>query len=73
MQGIPDQNHGQLKLSGMGGGCFYSVTPGTKVETIISVPGKIVQIPVGVPVAQCISSTLEEEELKSNATTSFVA
>ena len=73
MQGITDQNHCQFKLSGMGGGCFYSVTPGKKVETIISVPKKTVQIPVEVPVAQSISSTLEEEELKSNDTPSVVA
>ena len=42
-------------------------------ETISPVPKKIVQIPVEVPVEQSISSILEEEELKSNDTTSVVA
>ena len=77
MQGIPDQNHCQLKLSGMGWVFLprhsnVSLKNGKKVETISPVPTKIVQIPVEVPVEQSIASTLEEE-LKSNNTTSVVA
>ena len=61
MQGIPDQNHCQLKLSGMGRVFLLrhsnvSLKNGKKVETISPVPKKIVQIPVEVPVEQSIAS-----------------
>ena len=74
MQGIPDQNHCQLKLSGTGR-VFLLRHSNVSLEhrKKLSSAEKIVQIPVEVPVEQSISSTLEEEELKSNDTTSVVA